>query len=104
MSSLYVTEAGSFIKRQGGHVVVGRNNEILFEVPLERIEDITVFDTVSTLSAIVITGKTSINAAVNIIAITVINVSLIFVLLYWILYVIILFSVLFTSGTSSLSF
>ena len=47
MSSLYVTEAGSFIKRQGGHVVVGRNNEILFEVPLERIEDITVFDTVS---------------------------------------------------------
>jgi CRISPR associated protein cas1 len=47
MSSLYVTEAGSFIKRQGGHVVVDRNNEELFEVPLERIEDITVFDTVS---------------------------------------------------------
>ena len=40
MSSLYVTEAGSFIKRNGGHVVVGRNNEVLFEVPLERIEDI----------------------------------------------------------------
>ena len=33
MSSLYVTEAGSFIKRDGGHVVVGRNNEVLFEVP-----------------------------------------------------------------------
>lgn len=42
MSSLYVTEAGSFIKRNGGHVVVGRNNEVLFEVPLERIEDFTV--------------------------------------------------------------
>ena len=53
MSSLYVTEAGSFIKRQGGHVVVGRNNEILFEVPLERIEDITVFDTVSISSSLI---------------------------------------------------
>lgn len=41
MSSLYVTEAGSFIKRPGGHILVGRNNEVLFEVPLERIEDIT---------------------------------------------------------------
>lgn len=53
MSSLYVTEAGSFIKRNGGHVVVGRNNEVLFEVPLERIEDITVFDTVSITSSLV---------------------------------------------------
>ena len=53
MSSLYVTEAGSFIKRQGGHVIVGRNNEILFEVPLERIEDITVFDTVSISSSLI---------------------------------------------------
>ena len=52
MSSLYVTEAGSFIKRNGGHVVVGRNNEVLFEVPLERIEDITVFDTVSITSSL----------------------------------------------------
>jgi hypothetical protein len=53
MSSLYVTEAGSFIKRDGGHVVVGRNNEVLFEVPLERIEDITVFDSVSITSSLV---------------------------------------------------
>lgn len=52
MSSLYVTEAGSFIKRDGGHVVVGRNNEVLFEVPLERIEDITVFDSVSITSSL----------------------------------------------------
>ena len=59
MSSLYVTEAGSFIKRDGGHVVVGRNNEVLFEVPLERIEDITVFDSVSITSSLVITISSS---------------------------------------------
>lgn len=46
MSTLYITEAGAFIRRNGGHVVVGRNNEVLFEVPLEMIEDITVFDSV----------------------------------------------------------
>jgi len=46
MTSLYVTEAGAFIKRKGGHVIVGRNNEVLFEVPLERIEDVSVIDSV----------------------------------------------------------
>lgn len=53
MSSLYVTEAGAYIRRNGGHVVIGRNNEILFEVPFERIEDITVFDTVHISSSLV---------------------------------------------------
>ena len=44
MTTLYVTESGSFIKRKGGHVVVGRNHEVLFEVPFESIDDVTVFD------------------------------------------------------------
>lgn len=46
MTTLYVTESGSFIKRKGGHVIVGRNHEVLFEVPFEAIDDVTVFDSV----------------------------------------------------------
>lgn len=46
MTSLYVTEGGSFIKRKGGHIIIGRNNEVMMEVPLEKIEDITVVDNV----------------------------------------------------------
>ncbi len=41
MTTLYVTESGSFIKRKGGHVIVGRNHEVLFEVPFESIDDVT---------------------------------------------------------------
>ncbi len=44
MTTLYVTESGSFIKRKGGHVIVGRNHEVLFEVPFESIDDVTVLD------------------------------------------------------------
>lgn len=54
MTTLYVTEAGSFIKRKGGHVVVGRNHEVLFEVPFESIDDVTVFNSVH-ISASLIT-------------------------------------------------
>ena len=36
----------SLIKRKGGHVIVGRNHEVLFEVPFESIDDVTVFDSV----------------------------------------------------------
>lgn len=54
MTTLYVTEAGSFIKRKGGHVVVGRNHEVLFEIPFEAIDDVTVFDSVH-ISASLIT-------------------------------------------------
>lgn len=46
MTSLYVTEGGSFIKRKGGHIIIGRNNKVMMEVPLEKIEDITVVDNV----------------------------------------------------------
>ena len=34
MSTLYVTESGSFIKRKGGHVIVGRNHEVLLKCHL----------------------------------------------------------------------
>ena len=44
MTTLYVTESSSFIKRKSGHVIVGRNHEVLFEVPFESIDDVTVFD------------------------------------------------------------
>lgn len=53
MTSLYITESGSFIKRRGGHVVIGRNNEILMEVPLERVEDVSVIDSVQISSELI---------------------------------------------------
>lgn len=53
MTSLYVTEAGAYIKRRGGHVVVGRNNEVLMEIPLERIEDVSVIDSVHISSTLI---------------------------------------------------
>lgn len=53
MTSLYITESGSFIKRRGGHVVIGRNNETLMEVPLERVEDVSVIDSVQISSELI---------------------------------------------------
>ena len=52
MTTLYVTESGSFIIRKGGHVIVGRNHEVLFEVPFESIDDVTVFDSVHISSSL----------------------------------------------------
>lgn len=52
MTSLYITESGSFLKRNGGHVVIGRNNEVLFEVPLERVEDVTLIDSINISSTL----------------------------------------------------
>lgn len=46
MTSLYITESGAYLHKRGGHVVIGRNNEVLLEVPLERIEDVTLMDSV----------------------------------------------------------
>ena len=46
MSSIYITESGAYLRKRGGRMLVGRNNEILFEVPLEIIEDITLVDSV----------------------------------------------------------
>ena len=50
MTSLYITESGAYLHKRGGHVVVGRNNEVLLEVPLERVEDVTVIDSVQVSS------------------------------------------------------
>lgn len=53
MSSLYITESGAFLRKRGGMVVIGRNNEILIEVPIERIEDVTLVDTVQISSQLI---------------------------------------------------
>lgn len=53
MTSLYITESGAYLKKRGGHVLVGRNNEILLEVPLERVEDVTLVDSVQISSALI---------------------------------------------------
>lgn len=53
MTSIYITENGAYLRKRGGHVVIGRNNEVLLEVPLERVDDVTVVDRVQVLSALV---------------------------------------------------
>lgn len=53
MTSLYITESGAYLKKRGGHVVIGRNNEILMEVPLERLDDVTLIDSVQLSSELV---------------------------------------------------
>lgn len=47
MSSLYITEAGAYAKKDGGRIIVGRNEEILFEIPLEKVDDLLIVDTAS---------------------------------------------------------
>ena len=53
MTSLYITESGAYLRKRGGHVLVGRNNEVLLEVPLERIEDVTLVDSVQISSGLI---------------------------------------------------
>lgn len=53
MSSIYITEAGTYLHKRGGRVVIGRNNEVLSEVPLEQVEDVTLIDTVQISSALI---------------------------------------------------
>ena len=53
MTSSYITENGAYLRKRGGHVVIGRNNEVLLEVPLERVDDVTVVDRVQVSSALV---------------------------------------------------
>ena len=53
MTSIYITENGAYLRKRGGHVVIGRNNEVLLEVPLERVDDVTVVDRVQVSSALV---------------------------------------------------
>ncbi len=53
MSSLYITENGAFMRKKGGHVLIGRNNEILMEIPIERIEDVTLIDNIQISSQLI---------------------------------------------------
>ena len=53
MTSIYIAENGGYLRKRGGHVVIGRNNEVLLEVPLERVDDVTVVDRVQVSSALV---------------------------------------------------
>lgn len=53
LTSLYITESGAYLRKRGGHVLVGRNNELLLEVPLERIEDVTLVDSVQISSQLI---------------------------------------------------
>lgn len=54
MTSLYITEAGAYLHKRGGHVVVGRNQEVILEVPLEKVEDVYLIDSVQISSSLMV--------------------------------------------------
>ncbi len=53
MASLYITEHGSFVHKRGGRVIIGRNNEVLMEVPIGEVDDVTLIDTVQISSELI---------------------------------------------------
>lgn len=52
MSSIYLTEHGLSLKKDGGYLTIHRENAILNEIPLETITDITIVDTVQVSAAV----------------------------------------------------
>ena len=50
MSFIYVTEEGARINKRGGRIIIGRGNETVFEIPLEKIEGIVLIDSVQVTS------------------------------------------------------
>lgn len=52
MTSIYITEAGAKLQHKGGRVVIGRNQEVLMEVPLEKVEDVSLVDSVQISSSL----------------------------------------------------
>ena len=53
MSHVYITEDGAKISKRGGHFILSRNSEVLFEIPEEGLESLTLIGRVQ-LSATVI--------------------------------------------------
>ena len=50
MSVAYITEEGAYIKKRGGVFVVGRNQEVVMEIPEEMLEGLTLIDGVQVSS------------------------------------------------------
>lgn len=50
MSYVYITEEGARIQKKGGRFLVGRNLEILFEIPEETLEGLVLIDSVQVSS------------------------------------------------------
>ena len=50
MSFAYITEEGAYIKKRGGVFVVGRNQEVVMEIPEETLEGLTLIDGVQVSS------------------------------------------------------
>ena len=50
MSFAYITEEGAYIKKRGGNFVVGRNNEVVMDIPEQVLEGVTLVDGVQVSS------------------------------------------------------
>ena len=54
MSFAYITEEGAYIKKRGGVFVVGRNQEVVMEIPEETLEGLTLIDGVQVSSRAIV--------------------------------------------------
>ena len=59
MSFAYITEEGAYIKKRGGVFVVGRNQEVVMEIPEETLEGLTLIDGVQVSSRFRAAGRFS---------------------------------------------
>lgn len=54
LSFLYITEDGVYIKKRSGKFLVTKNNEIMFEIPQEKLEGLVVTDGVQISSQVIV--------------------------------------------------
>jgi len=50
MSFAYITEEGAYVKKRGGNFVIGRNEEVVMEIPEEVLEGLVLIDGVQVSS------------------------------------------------------
>lgn len=53
MTSIYITEPGTYLHRKGGKLLIDKNKKTVMEVPMEMVEDITIMDTVQISSSLI---------------------------------------------------
>ena len=54
MSYVYITEEGATLSKQGGRLIVSRNNEVVFELPLETIEAVVFIGNIQVTSQTIV--------------------------------------------------
>lgn len=54
MSFAYITEEGAYIEKRGGVFVVGRNREVVMEIPIETLDGLVLIGSVQVSSRAIV--------------------------------------------------